>query len=102
MLRRLHARLVLLLAAVVIAALVAAVAAFAISTRETNAARMARALHAQVLAADALLAMDDRAAARELLYTLEIEWRETSPIDERPALLFLQRTEALVGARLHP
>lgn len=98
--RRLHARLVLLLAAVVIAALVAAAVAFGLSTRSSSAERVARALHAQVLAADALLAQPDRAAARRQLDALGIVVRADLPPGERPSLRFLQRTESRVGARL--
>lgn len=98
--RRLHARLVLLLAAVVIAALVAAAVAFGLSTRSSSAERVARALHAQVLAADALLAQPDRDAARRQLDALGIVVRADLPPGERPSLRFLQRTESRVGARL--
>lgn len=97
--QRLQARLVLLLAAVVIAALAAAAVAFGLSTRESSATRVARALHAQVLAADALLASGDPQATQRLR-TLEMEWRAELPPGERPTLRFLQRTEARLGARL--
>lgn len=97
--QRLQARLVLLLAAVVIAALAAAAVAFGLATRESSATRGARALHAQVLAADALLASGDP-QARQRLRTLEMEWRAQLPPGERPTLRFLQRTEARLGARL--
>jgi two-component system osmolarity sensor histidine kinase EnvZ len=97
--QRLQARLVLLLAAVVIAALAAAAAAFGLSTRESNATRVARALHAQVLAADALLASGDP-QARQRLRALDMEWRAQLPPGERPTLRFLQRSEARLGARL--
>jgi two-component system osmolarity sensor histidine kinase EnvZ len=100
MLRRLHTRLLLLLAAVVIAALVAAAMAFGLSMRESNATRVARALHAQVLAADALVALEDRDAGRAALRSLEIEWRQTLPPGERPTLPVLLLTESRVGARL--
>jgi two-component system osmolarity sensor histidine kinase EnvZ len=98
--RRLHARLVLLLAVVVIAALVAAAIAFGLSTRERSAVRVARALHAQVLAADALLARSDRAAAQTQMDALGIILRAELPPGERPSMRFLLRTEARVGARL--
>ena len=98
--RRLQTRLVLLLAAVVIAALVAAVIAFGLSTRERSSVRVARALHAQVLAADALLARPDRDAARSQLDALGIVFRADPPPGERPSRRFLVRTEARVGARL--
>jgi len=98
--RRLHARIVLLLVAVVIAALVAAAVAFGLSTRNSSAERVARALHAQVLAADALLAQQDRGAARSGLDALGIVWRAELPPGERSSLRFLIRTEARVGARL--
>ncbi len=98
--RRLHARMLLLLVAVVIAALVAAAVAFGLSTRNSSAERVARALHAQVLAADALLAQQDRGAARSGLDALGIVWRAELPPGERSSLRFLIRTEARVGARL--
>ncbi|MFZ5638180.1 MAG: ATP-binding protein [Pseudomonadota bacterium] len=98
--RRLQARLVLLLTAVVIAALLAAATAFGLSTRESSATRVARALHAQVLAADALMAARDPAAAREGLRALEMEWRAESPPGEPPTLPVLKRTEARLAARL--
>lgn len=98
--QRLHGRLVLLLAAVVTAALVAAAIAFGLSTRESSAGRVARTLHAQVLAADALLAQPDRAAARRQLDALGIVVRTSLPPGERPSMRFLQRTESRVGARL--
>lgn len=98
--RRLHARMLLLLVAVVIAALVAAAVAFGLSTRSSSAERVARALHAQVLAADALLAQQDRDAATASLDALGIVWRVELPPGERSSLRFLIRTEARVGARL--
>ena len=98
--RRLHARLVLLLVAVVIAALAAATVAFGLSTRESSAERVARALHAQVIAADALLARQDRDAATAGLAALGIVRRADPPPGERSSLRFLIRTEARVGARL--
>ncbi len=98
--RRLHARMVLLLVAVVIAALAAAAVAFGLSTRYSSAGRVARALHAQVLAADALLSQQDRDAAMSGLDALNIVWRAKLPPGERASLRFLVRTEARVGARL--
>jgi two-component system osmolarity sensor histidine kinase EnvZ len=98
--QRLQARLVLLLAAVVVAALAAAAVAFGLSTRESSATRVARALHAQVLAADALLVAGDVEAAQPGLRALEMEWRAELPPGARPTLPFLQRTEARLGARL--
>ncbi len=98
--RRLHARMLLLLVAVVIAALVAAAVAFGLSTRNSSAERVARALHAQVLAADALLSQPDRDAATAGLDALGIVWRAELPPGERTSLRFLIRTEARVGARL--
>jgi two-component system, OmpR family, osmolarity sensor histidine kinase EnvZ len=106
--RRLQTRLLLLLAVVVVAALTAAVLASSVSMRESNASRLARGLHAQVVAADALLAARhavpgedcDRECMQADLRVFEIEWRETLPPGERPALPVLQRAEALLGARL--
>ena len=98
--RTLHARLVLLLAAVVIAALAAAAIAFGLSTRNSSAERLARSLHAQVLAADALLAQQDRAAADAGLDALGIVRRAEPPPGGPPSLRFLLRAEASVGARL--
>lgn len=98
--RRLHARLVLLLVAVVIAALAAATVAFGLSTRDSSAERVARALHAQVIAADALLAQQDRDAATAGLEALGIVRRVELPPGERSSMRFLIRTEARVGARL--
>jgi two-component system, OmpR family, osmolarity sensor histidine kinase EnvZ len=98
--RHLHTRLLLLLAAVVIAALVAATVAFGLSTRNSSAERVARALHAQVVAADALLAQRDRAAALTDLRELEIIWQPEWPPGERPAMPLLVRIESRLGARL--
>ena len=100
MLRRLQARLVALLAAVVIAALVASAAAFGLSTRDSSAERIARALHAQVVAADALLALPDRDAALAGLRDLDIVLKPELPAGERPSLPLLIRIEARLGARL--
>lgn len=98
--RTLQARLVLLLAAVVAAALLAATAAFGLSTRQPGGERLVRTLHAQVLAADALLAGGDPAAARDGLRALAFDWRATPPADEGAGLPFLERTGARVAARL--
>ncbi len=97
---RLQTRLLLLLTVVVIAALAAAAAAFGLSTRERGVTRAARALHAQVLAADALMAVQDPVAARAGLRMLEIDWREAPPPGERPTLPVLERMEARLVARL--
>lgn len=98
--RHLHTRLLLLLAVVVIAALVAATVAFGLSTRNSSAERVARALHAQVVAADALLAQRDRAAALTDLRELEIIWQPQWPPGERAAMPLLVRIESRLGARL--
>ena len=98
--RRLHARLLLLLVAVVIAALAAATVAFGLSTRDSSAERVARALHAQVIAADALLSRQDRDAAAAGLAALGIVRRAELPPGERSSLRFLVRTEARMLARL--
>jgi two-component system osmolarity sensor histidine kinase EnvZ len=98
--RRLHARLLLLLMAVVIAALAAAAVAFGLSTRDSSAERVARALHAQVIAADALLSRQDRDAATAGLAALGIVRRAQLPPGERSSLRFLVRTEARMRARL--
>ncbi len=100
MLRRLHTRLLLLLAAVVMAAIVAAAAAFGVATRDSSAERITRALHAQVVAADALLALQDRDVAMSGLRDLDIVWAPEVPSGERPGLLLLRRVEARIGARL--
>jgi two-component system, OmpR family, osmolarity sensor histidine kinase EnvZ len=99
-LRRLHIRLLLLLAVVVVAALVAAAFAFGLSTRNSSVERIARALHAQVVAADVLLALPDRDAAMASLRELDIVLESELPVGERPALPLLIRTEARLGARL--
>ncbi|NOT89030.1 MAG: hypothetical protein HOP03_12720 [Lysobacter sp.] len=98
--RHLHARLLLLLAAVVIAALVAATVAFALSTRNSSADRIARALHAQVVAADALLAQRDRTEAMTDLRALEMRWRPELPPGEPRSMPLLVRVEARLKARL--
>lgn len=98
--RRLHARLLLLLVGVVIAALAAATVAFGLSTRDSSAERVTRALHAQVLAADALLSQSDRGEATAGLDALNIVWSAELPPGERSSLRFLIRTEARLGARL--
>ena len=98
--RRLHARMLLLLVAVVTAALFAAAVAFGLSTRNSSAERVARALHAQVLAADALLAQQDRDATASGLDALGIVLRAELPPGARSSLRFLIRAEARVGARL--
>lgn len=97
--RRLLARLVLLLVAVVIAALAATVA-FGLSTRDSSAERVARALHAQVLAADALLSQPGRGEATAGLSALNIVWSSEPPPGERSSRRFLIRAEAQLGARL--
>lgn len=99
-LRHLHTRLTLLLALVVIAALVAAAIAFGVSTRDSSAERIARALHAQVVAADALVALRDQTAASAGLRDLDIVRKPALPSGERPGLPLLVRIEARVGARL--
>jgi two-component system osmolarity sensor histidine kinase EnvZ len=88
------------LAAVVIAALVAATAAFALSTRNSSAERIARALHAQVVAADALLAQRDRAMAMKDLRALEMRWRPELPPGEPRSMPLLARVETRLNARL--
>lgn len=98
--RTLQARLVLLLAGVVVAALAAATAAFGLSTRQPGGERLVRTLHAQALAADALLAQGDIAATRDGLRALAIDWRATPPADEGARMPFLERTGARVAARL--
>jgi two-component system osmolarity sensor histidine kinase EnvZ len=98
--RHLHTRLLLLLAAVVIAALVAATIAFGLSTRNSSAERVARALHAQVVAADALLAQRDRRAAMADLRALEMRWRPELPPGEPRSMPLLVRVEARLKARL--
>jgi two-component system osmolarity sensor histidine kinase EnvZ len=98
--RHLHTRLLLLLMAVVIAALVASATAFGLSMRNSNAERVARALHAQVVAADALLALPDRSAALAGLDDLGIVWMPDLPAGERPSLPLLVRIESRLGARL--
>ncbi len=98
--RHLHTRLLLLLAVVVIASLVAAAVAFGLSMRNSNVERIARALHAQVVAADALLALPDRDAAIISLREIDIVLKSELPPGERPALPLLVRTEARLGARL--
>lgn len=98
--RTLQGRLVLLLAGVVVASLAAAAVAFGLAGRETGADRVARALHAQVVAADALLAGGDVPAARVALRELAIEWREAPPVDARSGLPLLQRIERRLQARL--
>ena len=100
MMRRLHSRLLLLLAAVVVAALVAAAVAFGLSTRSSGVERAARALHAQVLAADALLASRDRDTAVGELRAVDIVWMAGMPAGERPTLPLLKRIETRLGARL--
>jgi len=98
--RTLQARLVLLLAGVVVASLLAAAVAFGLAGRETGADRVARALHAQVVAADALLARGDVPAARETLQALSIDWRDTAPTETALGLPLLARIESRVAVRL--
>lgn len=98
--RRLHTRLLLLLTAVVIAALAAATIAFGLSTRDSNVDRFARALHAQVIAADALLSLPDRDAALAGLRDLDIALKPEPPSDERPSLPLLIRIETRLGTRM--
>ncbi len=97
---RLHTRLQLLLAVVVIAVVALAALAFRITTRDSSAERMGRALHAQVVAADALLSMPDRTAADAQMRQLGMQWRPTLPPGERPTIPLLRKTEAQIGARL--
>lgn len=97
---RLHTRLQLLLAVVVIAVVALAALAFRLTTRDSSAERMGRALHAQVVAADALLSMSDRAAVDAEMRQLGMQWRSTLPPGERPTIPLLRKTEAQIGARL--
>ncbi len=97
---RLHTRLQLLLVVVVIAVVILAALAFRITTRDSSAERMGRSLHAQVVAADALLSMPDRAAADTQMRQLGMRWRPTLPPGERPTIPLLRKTEAQVGARM--
>lgn len=99
-LHHLHTRLLLLLTAVVIAALVAAAVAFGLSMRGSSAERAARALHAQVIAADALLASPDRTAADAGLRALEIVRSPSLPAGERSSLPLLARIESRLAVRL--
>lgn len=99
-LRHLHTRLLLLLTAVLIAALVAAAVAFGLSMRGSSAERVARALHAQVIAADALLASPDRTAADAGLRALEIVRSPSLPAGERSSLPLLVRIESRLAVRL--
>lgn len=98
--QRLHARLMLLLAAVVAAAVVLTLLAIRVSMRDAAAERIARTLHAQVVAADALVGDGRDPAARRRLRALGFEWRELLPPGERPGLRLLQRAEARLGARV--
>ncbi len=100
MLGRLHTRLQLLLAVVVVAVVVLTVLAFRLTTRDSSAERIGRTLHAQVVAADALLSMPDRAAADAQMRQLGMQWRQTLPPGERPTIRLLRKTEAHIGARL--
>ena len=97
---RLHTRLLLLLAAVVIASVAATALAFALTTRDSSAERTARMLHAQVIAADALLAEPDRAAADAELRRLGLLRRDTLPPETRSTMPWLRRIESGIGARL--
>jgi two-component system, OmpR family, osmolarity sensor histidine kinase EnvZ len=99
-LRHLHVRLLLLLTTVVITALAAASIAFGLSTRDSNVDRFARALHAQVIAADALLSLPDRDAALAGLRDLDIVLTPEPLSGERPSLPLLMRTEAQLAARM--
>ncbi len=98
--RRLHTRLVLLLAAVVTAAVLLTLLAMRVATRDSTAERFARALHAQVVAADALLDGTDRVTAHRRLRRFGFEWRAALPPGQRPTLPLLMRTEARLGARV--
>jgi two-component system osmolarity sensor histidine kinase EnvZ len=97
---RLQTRLMLLLAAVVIAAVALTLIAVRASLRDSGVERMARALHVQVAAADALVRDLDRAAAVERLDALGFAWKEALPPDGRPALPLTRRIEAQLGARI--
>lgn len=99
-LRHLHTRLLLLLTTVVIAALAAATIAFGLSTRDSNVDRFARALHAQVIAADALLSLQDRDAALAGLRDLDIVLKPEAPKGGRPSLPLLTRIDARLGTRM--
>lgn len=96
----LHTRLLLLLAAVVIASVAATALAFGWTTRDSSAERTARMLHAQVIAADALLAEPDRAAADAQWRRLGLRLRDTLPREPRTAMPWLRRIETSIGARL--
>ncbi|TXI50013.1 MAG: HAMP domain-containing protein [Lysobacter sp.] len=97
---RLHTRLLLLLAAVVIASVAATAFAFGLTTRESSAERAARMLHAQVIAADALLAESDRVAAEAQLRRLGLRWRDRLPEETRAEMPWLRKIETRAAARL--
>lgn len=99
-LRHLHTRLLLLLTAVLIAALAAAAVAFGMSMRDSSAERIARTLHAQVIAADALLASPDRTAADASLRALAIVIEPSLPAGKRSSLPLLVRIESRLAVRL--
>ncbi len=96
----LQTQLLCLLAMVVTVAIVLTALAFAMSTRSSNAERVSRALHAQVIAADALLALPDRGAAIARLNALEIRFQQQLPPEIRPTLPLLLRIEPMMHARL--
>ncbi len=97
---RLHTRLQILLAAVVIAVVALTILAFRLTTRDSSAEHISRTLHAQVVAADALLSMPDRKVADAEMQRLGMQWRQTLPPGERPTISMLRKAEAYVGARL--
>lgn len=98
--RSLFGRLLWLLALTTLVSLLAAAAAFGVSTRESSAERLARGLHAQTMTADALLAQPDRAAALTQLGRLGIRFIEHEPPPRRAGLPLLREMLARLGARL--
>jgi len=98
--RRLQTRVLLLLVAVVASALLTTLGLLGVAGREQNARNVARALHTQVVAADAVLAGGDRAAALARLRTLGLDWRVRPPSEGRTGMPLLGRIEAELGRRL--
>lgn len=98
--RRLQSRVLWLLVAVVSTALLTTLGLLGVAGREQNARNIARALHTQVVAADALLAGRDRAAALAQLQALGLDWRPRPPNEGRPGIPLLGRIEAQLDERL--
>jgi len=98
--RRLFPRLLVLLLAVLIANAMIALWLLRAATFDTTASYSARSLETQIVAADALLASTDRAAAEARLVSLGLRHQHEAPAPGRAALGMWRLVESTLSARL--